>query len=151
MLQVSCKSNVVTCGAMLTYTDAQYSLPPISGGLWNEQPVVERTRACIQLSFQAMIPACPCQSYTQCVALEGADAHYSWSHTARSSHACHRHHPRKTFPKERLLRQRKGVSQWMQIRIVVLVPRYSQKLSVENLNQLQKKRTTKKKKEIKII
>lgn len=108
---VSCGNSNVACdGIMLTYTDAQYLPPPISGGLWNEQPVVERTRVCIQLSFQAMIPACPCRSYTQYAALEGGDARYSWSHTARSSHACHRHHPRKTFSKERLLKQGKGVS-----------------------------------------
>lgn len=93
---------------MLTYTDAQYLPLPISDGLWNEQPVVERTRVCIQLSFQAMIPACPCRSYTQYAALEGGDARYSWSHTARSSHACHRHHPRKTFSKEKLLKTGEG-------------------------------------------
>lgn len=91
---------IETCHAfvsMLTYTDGQCSLPPISGDLWNEQPVVGRTRACTQLSFLAMIPACPCRLCTRCAVLEGADARCSWSHTARSSHACHRHHPRKTF------------------------------------------------------
>lgn len=89
---------------MLTYTDAQCWPPPTSGGLSNEQLAVERTRACTPLSFQAMRPACPCRSCTRYAALGGADARYSWSHTARSSHACHRHHPRKTFPKERLLK-----------------------------------------------
>lgn len=91
---------------MLTYTDAPCLPPPTSGGLSSEQLAVERTRACTQLSFQAMIPACPCRSCTRYAALGDADARYSWSHTARSSHACHRHHPRKTLPNERLLKIR---------------------------------------------
>lgn len=136
--------------SMLTCTDAQYSLLPISDGLWNERPVVERTRACTQPSFQAMIPACPCRSCTQYAALEGGDARYSWSHTARSSHACHRHHPRKTFSKERITKTGEGSVQWTsESSLLFLVTSPEETLGWRLKNNREKKKKKKKKRETK--
>lgn len=84
----------------LTYIDAPDWLQPTSDDLWSEQPVVECTHAYTLPAFRAKTLAYPCRSCTRYAALGGGDAHYSWSHTARSSHACHRRHPRKTLPKQ---------------------------------------------------
>ena len=96
MIHASIKN--MTRKMSLTYIDAQDWLPPTSEGLSSEQPVVERIHACTQLASQARTLVCPCRSCTRYAALGGEDAHYSWSHTVRRSHACHRRHP-KTFTK----------------------------------------------------
>lgn len=82
---------------ILTYIDAQDWPPPTSDGLSSEQPVVERIHACTQLASQARTLVCLCRSCTRYAALGGEDAHYSWSHTARRGHACHRRHPKNIY------------------------------------------------------
>lgn len=91
---------------ILTYIDAPDWPPPTSDDPSSERPVAERTRACTLLVYQARRPVCPCQLCTRYV-LVGEDARYSWSHTARSGHACHRRHPRKILTKENYLRTQK--------------------------------------------
>lgn len=91
---------------MLTYIDAPDWPRPTSDGLWSERPVVERTRAYTPPAFRARTLVCQCRSCTRYAALGGEDAHYSWSHTARSSHACHRRHPRKTLSREYYLKKK---------------------------------------------
>lgn len=109
-LFIKCLSNITIMqnhDLWLTYIDVQGLLLPTFDDLSNELLEVEHTRVYTLLVFQAKRLACLYQSCKRCVALGDEDERYLWSHTARSSHACHRRHPRKTLPKRKITNGRK--------------------------------------------